>query len=160
MGIPVARYKRNKRIGDTSSPELYYLKRVAGHTRTQSLEDVAREIETIGAMSVEDVVHVMQAFVRRLRIVLTQGDKVKIDGLGTFHTTFNCEGTEEEKDCTVRNIHRVNVRFAVDNTLRLVNDSISSTRGGENNVQFYIKSDAGSAAGGGDDDDDYVDPDL
>lgn len=142
MAIPVMRYKRKKNLTDPLSPECYYLQRVPGHTRTYTLEDVAREIETIGALSIEDVVHVMQAFVRRLRIVVTKGDKVKIDGLGTFHVTFNCTGTDEEKECTVRNIRKVNLRFAVDNTLRLINDSVATTRGANNNVQFYIKSDA------------------
>ena len=139
MAIPVKRYKRKKFMGDPASPELYYLKPEPGHSRMHSLEDIAREIETTGAMSVEDVVHVMKGFVRRLRLVLTQGDKAKIDGLGIFYTTFNCEGTEQEKDCTVRNIQKVNVRFSVDNTLRLVNDSIATTRGGSNNVHYYIK---------------------
>jgi len=30
---------------------------------------------------------------------------------------------EQEKDCTVKNISRVNLRFKVDNSLRLANDS-------------------------------------
>ncbi|MCD7901202.1 MAG: DNA-binding protein [Bacteroides sp.] len=144
MAIPVKRYKRHKIFSDPTSPVLNYLKPVPGHSRTHTIEDAAREIETTGAMSVEDVVHVMKSFVRRLRIILTQGDKIKIDGLGTFHVTFNCDGTENEKDCTVRNIRKVNVRFMVDNSLRLVNDSIASTRGGDNNVTFYIKGDTES----------------
>ena len=117
-------------------------------------------------MSAEDVSHVMKSFVRSLRKALINGDKVKIDGLGTFYTTFNCEGTQEEKDCTVRNIRRVNVRFKVDNTLRLVNDSIASTRGGANNVEFYISGkvpqpgDNTGGAGDGGDDDDFIDPEA
>lgn len=141
MSIPVMRYKRNKMLGDATSPELYYLKRTPGYTRTYTIDDVAAETEAIGALSAEDVSHVMKSFVRSLRKVLVKGDKVKIEGLGTFYITFNCLGTEEEKDCTVRNIHRVNIRFATDNALRLVNDSTASTRGGANNVEFYIKSD-------------------
>lgn len=164
MSIPLMRYKRHKILTDTSSPELNYLKPVPGHSRTYSLDDVAAETEAIGGMSAEDVSHVMKSFVRSLRKILTRGDKVKIEHMGTFFTTYTCEGTEEEKDCTVRNIKRINVRFAVDNTLRLVNDSIATTRGAANNVEFYIKSDvkAGSnnnpGGTGGDDDDDYVDP--
>lgn len=133
------RVKRNQRWGDKSSPELFYLKRVAGNSRMYSLEDAAREIETNGAMTTEDVIHVMSAFVRRLRIILTRGDKIKVKGLGTFFTTFCCTGAKEEKDCTVKNIHRVNVRFVVDNALRLVNDSIATTRGAGNNIEFCIK---------------------
>lgn len=169
MSIPVMRCKRKKIMGDALSPELNYLKRVPGYMRVYTIDDVATETEALGAMSAEDVSHVMKSFVRSLRKILVKGDKVKIDGLGTFYTTFNCKGTEEEKDCSVRNIHKVNIRFAVDNTLRLVNDSIATTRGGVNNVEFYIKTDAPTTAngetpddgnGGGNDDGGYVDPDA
>lgn len=167
MAIPLMRCKRHKIWGDDTSPELNYLKVVPGHSRTLSTKDVAEETEAIGAMSAEDVDHVMQSFVRSLRKILTRGDKVKIDGLGTFFTTYTCEGTVEEKDCTVRNIKRVNIRFAVDNTLRLVNDSTATTRGSKNNVEFYIKTDAAATgsdnqggSGGGGDDGGFVDPDA
>lgn len=157
------RYKRHKVMGDNSSPELTYLKAVPGHSRTLTEQDVAEETEALGAMSAEDVSHVLRAFTRSMRKILVRGDKVKIPGLGTFYTTFNCEGTTDEKDCTVRNIHRVNIRFAVDNTLRLVNDSTASTRGGSNNVEFFIKNDAqpaGGNSGGGGDDGDVIDPEA
>lgn len=165
MAIPVMRYQRNKIMSDPASPVLNYLKAVPGHTRVYTIKDVAEETEAIGGMSAEDVTHVMKSFVRSLRKILVKGDKVKIDDLGIFYTSFNCEGTEDEKDCTVKNIRKVNVRFAVDNTLRLVNDSTATTRGGANNVEFYIKSDAKAAAGdngngdgGSGGNDDIVDP--
>ena len=65
----------------------------------------------------------MQSFVRSMKKVLVAGNKVKVDGLGIFYTTLTCPGVEQEKDCTVRNITRVNLRFKVDNSLRLANDS-------------------------------------
>ena len=85
----------------------------------------------------------------QLRLSLTQGDKVKIDGLGTFHITLSSEGAEKEKDCTVRNIRRVNVRFVADKALQLVNTSHATTRG-ENNVDFILagKGDGEDADGG------------
>ena len=163
MSIPLMRYQRNKLISDPASQVLNYLKRVPGHTRTFTIKDVAEETEVTGGMSAEDVVHVTGSFIRSLRKILVRGDKVKIAGLGTFHTTFNCEGTEDEKDCTVKNIKRVNVRFAVDNSLRLVNDSNATTRGAANNVEFYISGKVpqpGNNAGGSEDDgdDEYIDP--
>lgn len=165
MAIPVQRYKRYKNLGDPSSLELFYLRPIAGYARCYTIDDVAAETETVGALSAEDMVHSLKAFIRSLRKILVKGDKVKIDGLGTFHTTFNCIGTEDEKDCTVKNIRKVNVRFSVDNTLRLVNDSTASTRNAANNVEFYIKGDTatsstggGNNSGGGDDDGGWVDP--
>jgi hypothetical protein len=53
-----------------------------------------------------------------------------------------------EKDCTVKNITRVNLLFKVDNSLCLANDSTATTRGGENNMIFELLSDKKSASGG------------
>ena len=92
--------------------------------------------------------HAIEAFVEQLRLSLTQGDKVKIDGLGTFHITLSSEGAEKEKDCTVRSIRKVNVRFVADKALQLVNTSHATTRG-ENNVDFIL---AAKGDGEGDDD--------
>jgi len=161
MPIQLTRFLRNKRIGDESSPQLYYLKRTPGQQRILCDDDIAQEIETTGAMSAEDVIHVFKAFKRCLRTILTRGDKVKIDGLGTFFVTFTCAGTEEEKDCTVKKIKKVNVRFRVDNTLRLVNDSIATTRNAANNVEFAIKGETATNNGGnGNNGGDLEDPDA
>lgn len=162
MGVPVKRYKRHKMLGDTSSPQLYYLRQEPGSFKTITMRKIAQRMERVGALSAQDAIHTIENFIIELRNELIEGNKVKVDGLGTFHITFCTKGTEEEKDCTVKKINRVNVRFKVDNSLRLVNDSTASTRGGDNNVQFYIKSDSAALSGGkdDDDDDDYVDPDL
>ena len=136
--VTVVRYKRRKRIGDEKSPMVYALKLKSGEAKIYSIETLAREIESIGSLSVEDVSHVMKSFVRAMKKVLVAGDKVKVDGLGIFYTTLTCPGVEQEKDCTVKNISRVNLRFKVDNSLRLANDSTATTRGGENNVSFEL----------------------
>ena len=53
--------------------------------------------------------HTIEAFVEQLRLSLTQGDKVKIDGLGTFHITLTSDGTEVKKDCTVRSLSLIHI---------------------------------------------------
>ena len=135
--VTVVRYKRRKRIGDEKSPMVYALKLKSGEAKIYSIETLAREIESIGSLSVEEG--------------LGGGDKVKVDGLGIFYTTLTCPGVEQEKDCTVKNISRVNLRFKVDNSLRLANDSTATTRGGENNVSFelYTEKKAASEGEGG-----------
>ncbi|WP_203558576.1 HU family DNA-binding protein [Bacteroides sp. 51] len=164
MSIAVMRCKRNKFISDPTSPVLNYLKLVPGHMKLYTIDEIASETEIAGGMSAEDVTHVVKSFIRSMRRILAKGDKVKVDGLGIFHVTFSCEGKEEEKDCTVKSIKRVNIRFKVDNTLRLVNEANATTRGAANNVEFYISgkgSEAlhpGNNAGGSDDDDEVVDP--
>lgn len=158
MEVKVKKVKRNKNVGDPNSPQLYYLERVPGMARTNTLEDIAQEVELIGAMSAEDVLHVLRSAARQMKGILAKGDKIKINGLGLFYTTFSCHGSQTEEECTVRNIHKVNVRFRVDNTLRLVNDSTAPTRG-TNNMKFAIKGET-TASGGNNpgDDDDWEDP--
>ena len=56
----------------------------SGEAKIYSIETLAREIESIGSLSVEDVSHVMKSFVRAMKKVLVAGDKVKVDGLGIF----------------------------------------------------------------------------
>lgn len=136
MNVSVERYQRRKYVSQENSPMLYYVRQKSGTVRVMDVEKLADAIE---------------AFVEQLRLSLTQGDKVKIDGLGTFHITLCSEGTEKEKDCTVRSIRKVNVRFVADKALHLVNASHTSTRS-ENNVEFVLasKSDTeGGNAGGG-----------
>ena len=73
----------------------------------------------------------------------------RLDGFGIFHTTFKCRATELAKDCTVKNIERVNIRFKVANTLRLVNDSNATTKGGANNLVFELVTADKDSTGGG-----------
>ena len=115
--VTVVRYKRRKRLGDDKSPMMYLLKPKAGESKIYSIDSLAQEIESIGSLSVEDVSHVMKSFVRAMKKVLVAGNKVKVDGLGIFYTTLTCPGVEQEKDCTVKNITRINLRFKVDNSL-------------------------------------------
>lgn len=149
MSVPVKRYQRNQKLGDKTSPKLYYLRQEPGSSKVATIATIAREIEASGALSAEDVTHGMQSFVRQLRKSLIEGNKVKVDGLGTFFMTFSATGGATEKECTVKNIYRVNIRFAVDNALRLANDSVATTRGGDNNVRFYIKGETSTESGGG-----------
>ena len=71
---------------------VYALKLKSGEAKIYSIETLAREIESIGSLSVEDVSHVMKSFVRAMKKVLVAGDKVKVDGLGIFYTTLTCPG--------------------------------------------------------------------
>ena len=74
---------------------------------------------------------------------------MRLVGFGIFHTTFKCRTTELAKDCTVKNIERVNIRFKVANTLRLVNDSNATTKGGANNLIFELVTADKDSTGGG-----------
>ena len=151
MEVSVERYQRKKYVNQENSPVLYYIRQKAGTAKVVDIDALAEDIQTNCALTTGDVKHTIEAFVEQLRLSLTQGDKVKIDGLGTFHITLCSEGTEKEKDCTVRSIRKVNVRFVADKALHLVNASHTSTRS-ENNVEFVLASKGdteGGNAGGG-----------
>ena len=147
----VVRTQRHKKIGDKTSPMVYTLKRKPKDAKMFDLQRIAQDIEALGGMSAEDVVHVGKAIVRQMRQAMTDGNSVRLDGFGIFHTTFKCRATEVAKDCTVKNIERVNIRFKVANTLRLVNDSNATTKGGANNLVFELvtadKDSTGSGSG-------------
>ena len=71
--VTVVRYKRRKRISDADSPMVFALKPKSGESKIYSIEALAREIETIGSLSVEDVSHVMKSFVRAMKKALAAG---------------------------------------------------------------------------------------
>ena len=150
MNALVERYQRRKYVNQEDSQMLYYVRQKSGTVRVMDVNKLADAIEANSSLTAGDVKHAIEAFVEQLRLSLTQGDKVKIDGLGTFHITLSSEGTEKEKDCTVRSIRRVNVRFVADKALRLVNTSHTSTRS-ENNVDFVLagKGEAENEGSGG-----------
>ena len=146
----VVRTQRYKKIGDKTSPLVYTLKRKPRDAKMYDLKRIAEEIEALGGMSAEDVLHVGKAIVRNIREKLADGNSVRLDDFGIFRTSFHCVATELEKDCTVKNIERVNIRFKVANTLRLANDSIATTKGGPNNIVFeLVTEDSKPSAGGG-----------
>ena len=148
MNVLVERYQRRKYVNQEDSQVLYYVRQKSGTVRVMDVNKLANAIEANSSLTAGDVKHAIEAFVEQLRLSLTQGDKVKIDGLGTFHITLSSEGAEKEKDCTVRSIRKVNVRFVADKALQLVNTSHATTRG-ENNVDFIL-----TAKGDGEGDDD------
>ena len=137
MDVLVERYQRRKYVNQEDAPLLYYIRQKSGNVRVMDVDTMATAIESKSSLTAGDVKHTIEAFVEQLRLSLTQGDKVKIDGLGTFHITLTSDGTETMKDCTVRSIRRVNVRFVADKALKLMNSSHTSTRS-ENNVNFVL----------------------
>lgn len=148
MNVLVERYQRRKYVNQSDSKMLYYIRQKSGNVRVMDTNKLADAIEANSSLTAGDVKHAIEAFVEQLRLSLTQGDKVKIGGLGTFHITLSSVGSEKEKDCTVRSIRRVNVRFVADKELQLVNTSHATTRG-ENNVDFILAGkDEGNGSGG------------
>ena len=96
MNVLVERYQRRKYVNQEDSQVLYYVRQKSGTVRVMDVNKLADAIEANSSLTAGDVKHAIEAFVEQLRLSLTQGDKVKIDGLGTFHITLSSEGTEKE----------------------------------------------------------------
>ena len=146
----VVRAKRYKKVGDKESGVVYTLRRKAKDAKLYDLARVAADIEALGGMSAEDVEHVGKALIRQIRQTLTDGNSVKIDGLGIFYTTFKCEPANTPEECSVKKISKVNLRFRVANSLRLVNESVATTKGAANNIEFQLVSEDATTSNGND----------
>jgi predicted histone-like DNA-binding protein len=137
MEVQVHRYQRRKVAADPNSPLVYHLKQVPGTSETYTLESLARSIEKSSSLTAEDVVHAVRALTREMKEVFLGGNRVKIDGLGIFSLTFNATGVETEKECNVKTINKVNIRFRADKALRLENESTARVRAGYG-VKFAV----------------------
>lgn len=153
MDVLVERFQRRKIVSDKSSPMLFYLRQKPLTCGTVDIDTLADNIQKKCAMTKGDVKHVIEAIVEEIQANLVNGDKVKLNGLGTLHMTFRCPGVEKAENCTVKNITRVNIRFTPDKELRLVNGSNAQTRSPAN-VTFALdkkkdEDDASDSEGGG-----------
>lgn len=139
MKVVVERYKRKKYVGQSDSPTLYYLRQKAGDGRTMTTQDLTQEIQDNSSLKKGEVLHVVEEVIEQIVKNLTKGNKVKLDGLGTFHMTLNSQGSETEDKCTVKSISKVNIRFMADKEIKLVNGSSISTRS-PNAIEFTLDS--------------------
>lgn len=92
------RYQR-KKIGDDNRRWCKQCSNPSRESKLYSIESLAREIESIGSLSVEDVEHVMHPCPLDEEGARSR-NKVKVDGLGIFYTTLTCPGVNRKR--TVR----------------------------------------------------------
>ncbi len=78
---------------------LYYLRQKPKTCGTVDIDVLAASIHKNCAMTKGDVKHVIEALVEEIQGNLANGDKVKLNQLGTFHMTFRCPGmrTSEQR---------------------------------------------------------------
>ena len=148
MDVLVERYQRRKDMTDPTSPKMFYLRQKPKTCGTVDIDVLAASIQKNCAMTKGDVKHVIEALVEEIQGNLANGDKVKLNQLGTFHMTFHCPGVDTSDKCTVRNITKVNIRFIPDKELRLVNNSTATTRSAAN-VEFVLDKPAEGGSGSG-----------
>ncbi|WP_300701213.1 HU family DNA-binding protein [Bacteroides sp.] len=148
MDVLVERFQRRRIVSDKASPLLYYLRQKPKTCGTVDIDVLAASIQKNCSMTKGDVKHVIEALVEEIQANLANGDKVKLNQLGTFHMTFRCPGVEASDKCTVKNIKKVNIRFSPDKELRLVNNSNVQTKS-PSNVTFSLDKTEGEGGGSG-----------
>lgn len=116
----------------------YCLRPVPGMRRTYTTADIAKAAERRCTLTGGDIHQTVETFIYELRNILRNGDKVRIPGLGILHITIGSTGELNPDDVSVKNINRVNIRFRVDNELRLQNNATALTKDALNNVKFEL----------------------
>jgi len=85
------------------------------HQDTVNTSDLCRHMMKHGTIFTSDVVKgVVEKFINCFEELLMEGNKIKLDGLGTFYLSINTEGVEDEKDFTANNVKAIRVKFIGD----------------------------------------------
>lgn len=136
--VKVVCYKRRKKIHEEDSEELYYLRQQARDSKVYTIRRIARDIEAHGALSAEDVEHATASLIRQIRKTLRDGNRVKLDGLGTFFLSFSCQGANTPEECSIRDIGKIHICFEEDKTKHFVNASHNPVKDDAGNIEFEV----------------------
>ena len=82
---------------------------------TVNTSDLCRHMMKHGTIFTSDVVKgVVEKFIQCFEELLLEGNKIKLDGLGTFYLSINTFGVANEKDFTANNVKAIRVKFIGD----------------------------------------------
>ena len=85
------------------------------HQDTVNTSDLCRHMMKHGTIFTSDVVKgVVEKFIQCFEELLMEGNKIKLDGLGTFYLSINTEGVVDEKDFSANNVKAIRVKFIGD----------------------------------------------
>ena len=148
-------YKNDIKDSESAMYGKYYARLKS--IETMNISKMAKHISEHGSVFTEDVVEgVMKKFKSCLIEMLLESKKVKVNGLGTFYLTCECQkgGADKEEDFNVKeNLKALHIRFLPDQTAE---DNLSSREFIKKaeffNIKNLMKTD-GSAVSGSDGDD-------
>ena len=83
----------------------------AQYSRVVGVDQIAAEIVEASALTEGDVLSAIRQFENRIIAHLEQGEKVKLEKLGSFHLTISSEGADTEEAYDASLIRKVNVRY-------------------------------------------------
>ena len=85
------------------------------HMDTLNTSDLCRHIMKHGTIFTPDVVKgVIERFVMCFEELLLEGNKIKLDGLGTFYLSINTEGVSDREQFTANNVKALRIKFIGD----------------------------------------------
>ena len=148
-------YKNDIKDSESAMYGKYYARLKS--IETMNISKMAKHISEHGSVFTEDVVEgVMKKFKSCLIEMLLESKKVKVNGLGTFYLTCECQkgGADKEEDFNVKeNLKALHIRFLPD---QAAEDNLSS-REFIKKAEFYniknLMNTGGSAVSGSDGDD-------
>ena len=85
------------------------------HQDTMNTTDLCRHMMKHGTIFTSDVVKgVVERFIMCFEELLLEGNKIKLDGLGTFYLSASTEGVADESKFSANNVKAIHVRFLPD----------------------------------------------
>ena len=117
---------------------------------TVNTSDLCRHMMKHGTIFTSDVVKgVVEKFIQCFEELLLEGNKIKLDGLGTFYLSINTEGVSDREQFTANNVKALRIKFIGDQSKEseyatkmltskakfqsMGNESASESEGDENN---------------------------
>jgi len=88
------------------------------YSDTLEIRDLLQETSYASSVTPSDVRAVTDSLVEILQRYLVWGNKIKVDGIGTFKLSFNGSGEETSKDVSANDIYNAKVTFLSDKNLR------------------------------------------
>ena len=106
---------------------------------TMSLNDMAEHIMKHGTLYTEDVViGVITKLKNCMQEMLSDGYKVKLDGIGTLYPVLTSEGVADAKDYSAQeNVTRVGVSFLADQSKKSLYKASAMKQGTKLSTQLY-----------------------
>lgn len=95
--------------GDDAAKKMYYAKAQADGEVT--MDDMAEEISYATSLTDGDVLNVIRALIRQMKVNLASGKIVKMENFGTFQIQVCSKGAETKKEFTASNITAAHIQF-------------------------------------------------
>lgn len=95
--------------GDDTAKKMYYAKAQADGEVT--MDEMAEEISYATSLTDGDVLNVLRALIRQMKVQLAAGKIVKMENFVTFQIQVCSTGTETKKEFTANNITAAHIQF-------------------------------------------------